>query len=128
MSIHQSTLVISGYRDYNNYHEFSQILDDYLLQNSHINKIIFGECKGTDTLAKRYCVTHGIRFEIYAADWSLGPKAGPLRNNRMLDQLQSADSTQKGHLLAFLSPLSKGTKQCVDEARRRGIMLTIVDL
>jgi hypothetical protein len=53
----------------------------------------------------------------YKADWSkLGLAAGPARNHQMLDQ-------QPDEVWAFHDDMgrSKGTRECVNEAARRGI-------
>ena len=47
--------------------------------------IIHGKAKrGADRLADEWAVVNWTGIEEYEADWSLGRKAGPLRNQRML--------------------------------------------
>lgn len=79
--------------------------------------IIHGAARGADTLAGD--VAGGLGFIVVPvpADWAkYGRAAGPIRNRQMLDM-------QPDLVIAFHHdlPNSKGTKDCVLEARRRGI-------
>ena len=57
-----------------------------------ITVLINGRCKvrgqdsGFDHLSRQWAIRHGIEVEDYPADWSLGRGAGPLRNQRMIDE------------------------------------------
>ena len=48
--------------------------------------LISGGCSGADTFAKDWADQTNIPSQIYKADWAVGPKAGPERNQRMLDE------------------------------------------
>ena len=48
--------------------------------------IIEGEAKGADTLAREAGEEYGFVVERYPADWSIGKKAGPIRNTQMLKE------------------------------------------
>ena len=49
--------------------------------------VIVGGARGADTMAAEWATARSIPCLIYMADWSgLGPKAGPIRNQRMLDE------------------------------------------
>jgi predicted Rossmann-fold nucleotide-binding protein len=49
--------------------------------------VIAGGARGADTLAAEWATERGIPTEIYVAEWGrLGRKAGPIRNQRMLDE------------------------------------------
>jgi hypothetical protein len=48
--------------------------------------VIAGGARGADTIAAEWAEHRGIPAEVYMADWErLGRKAGPIRNQRMLD-------------------------------------------
>lgn len=47
--------------------------------------IIHGGATGVDTTVHRLAGKMGFKIECYFADWSLGKKAGPLRNQKMID-------------------------------------------
>ena len=75
-----------------------------------------GAARGADSIADEW--KHlGVDVRPYPADWTRFRKsAGPIRNRQMLDD-------QPDLVVAFHDDLaaSKGTKDCVEEAARRGI-------
>lgn len=86
--------------------------------------LIHGAARGADTLggyvAERFC---GFKVEAYPADWNKYHRAaGPIRNRQMLDQKPDL-------VIAFHSDLatSKGTKDCVMEARKRKIPVEVIE-
>jgi hypothetical protein len=76
--------------------------------------------EGLDSIAYRVALTwvDGLRVDPpYVANWTkLGLNAGPIRNRTMLDQ-------RPDEVWAFHDDLanSRGTRDCVNEALRRGI-------
>ena len=70
---------------------------------------------GADKLADTIALERGLHVEGYPADWKThGKAAGPMRNQRMLDE---------GHpdlVLAFPLQGSKGTWDMVNRARKAG--------
>lgn len=85
-------------------------------------EVIEGGCHGADLLAAVEARKLGLKVTEVLADWTtLGLKAGPVRNRVMLD-------LKPALVLAFHANLdaSKGTKDCVGEARRRGIPVEII--
>lgn len=78
--------------------------------------VVHGECVkgGADILADEIATSLGMKTEPIPADWSLGKKAGPLRNQAMVDL--GADVC-----LAFPMPSSRGTFDCMARARAAGI-------
>jgi len=93
------------------------------LQELKPEVIIAGGARGADTTAALIASKElGIPAYIYPAQWNTyGRAAGPIRNREMLDQCPDL-------VLAFHSDLSKskGTADCVREARKRGIKVQIV--
>lgn len=115
-------ILISGYRDFNDYKIFSQALDQIITKLPKV-KLVFGDCRGTDTLAKQYAREHEITHIIYQADWkSYGKKADPIRNKKMIDY-------EKPDLgIFFISKKSKGTKQCLSYAQSKHLICYIISL
>src|SRR5438132_3829810 len=75
--------------------------------------VIHGASRGADTIAGKVAAELGFAVEAFPAEWSTqGKAAGPIRNRKMLD-------TSPDLVIAFHENLerSKGTKDCVDEAR-----------
>lgn len=48
--------------------------------------IIEGEARGADSIARDAAFSRMVPVEGFPADWSQGRKAGPLRNQQMLDE------------------------------------------
>jgi hypothetical protein len=90
--------------------------------------IVHGAADGGDMLIDRRARGQGMRTEphpLYSQDWDrVGRAAGPLRNIAMLD-----DERGCAYVLALRrgGETSKGTSQCMSEARRRGLPLLVLD-
>lgn len=77
--------------------------------------VVHGDCPtGADAIAQEFCEQTGIVTERHPADWSIGKKAGPLRNQEMVDLGAYV-------CLAFLLPSSRGTVDCIKRAKAAGI-------
>lgn len=111
-------VVIAGSRYFNDYHLFTDIVDEYLSEIKLKYRIIIlsGHCSGTDIMAERYAYEHSYQLEVFSANWSLGKKAGPLRNKEMIDKADMA--------IAFFSG-GRGTKSLIDFAKKKGIPLKV---
>ena len=70
-----------------------------------IGVLIQGGAPGADHLAAMWAVEHGITVETFLADWSVGRSAGPIRNQRMIDEGRPD--------MAFAFPGSRGTADMV---------------
>lgn len=111
-------VVIAGSRDFNDYKLFSSVVDNCLSRIRHEYDIIIlsGHCSGADMMAERYAQENGFELEVFPADWSLGRKAGPLRNKQMVDIADYA--------IAFPSG-GRGTQSLINFAKQKGIPTTI---
>lgn len=77
--------------------------------------VVHGHCPtGADACANQIAFEMNLQMEVYPADWSQGRKAGPLRNQHMVDL--GADVC-----LAFPLPNSRGTVDCMRRAHDAGI-------
>ena len=85
--------------------------------------VITGGASGADTLAHQLAQQRGLRTEVYPAQWATeGRRAGPLRNQRMLDSGVSA-------VYAFrLSGPSAGTDHMVRIAQAAHVPVRVVTL
>lgn len=91
------------------------------LQDFGYTEVIEGGAKGVDTIAREEALRMHFNVQHFPAQWDrYGKAAGPIRNRTMLDQ-------QPRLVLAFHHDISesKGTKDCVAEAKRRGITVII---
>jgi hypothetical protein len=107
-----------GDRDWNN-KEFIRNL--FIICENIIKKkliIIHGAARGADTLCGEVAKELGFEVRKYPAKWEeLGKKAGPIRNQEMLDK-ENPDM-----VFAFHNDIerSKGTKDMVKRAQKRNI-------
>ena len=84
--------------------------------------LIHGGCRGEDIMSEDYAKTRGWKVIRVDADWSLGLRAGPVRNRKMLDM--KPDKVIAFHLNIHHS---KGTRDCVKEAKRREIRIEMIN-
>lgn len=79
-------------------------------------RIIHGGARGLDALAGHWAALHQVEVKTYPADWkALGRKAGPIRNQQMLD------SEEIHFVLAF--PGGRGTADMVRRSRSHGLIV-----
>jgi len=84
---------------------------------------IVGGARGADTLAEDEARDRGITVERYDAEWEkYGRAAGPIRNQRMLDE------GQPDEVVAFHPNLSasKGTADMVRRTKKYGVPVEVV--
>lgn len=92
----------------------------YVLLEPEDCTLIHGDARGVDSSAKVNARAWGWHVEDFPADWSLGRKAGPMRNQRMLDE-------GKPHrVLAFWDGKSRGTLDMIRRAVKAGVPVRIV--
>jgi len=76
--------------------------------------VVHGGAGGADTLAHMWAKLNGVEARPYPADWTkLGPRAGPVRNQQMLD------AEKPDLVLAFEG--GRGTADMVRRARAAGV-------
>lgn len=79
-------VLVCGGRDYADRDTLYAALDR-LHAEHHFVVVIAGGARGADTLAAEWARKRGVACEVYMAEWDrLGRKAGPIRNQRMLDE------------------------------------------
>jgi len=121
-------LAIVGYRNYFNYAQFAQKVDCWRacheiagLQGGRLQEIVSGGAPGTDKMAERYAKEHDIPVKVFQANWKLhGASAGPRRNALIVERAT--------HVLAFLHPKSRGTRNTLRLARGAQKRIRVVKL
>ena len=81
--------------------------------------LVHGGATGADHHASGVALAFGVACEEHPADWTRGHRAGPERNQAMVDA--GADVC-----LAFPLPGSRGTWDCVKRANAAGIPVRII--
>lgn len=111
-------ILICGDRNYRDYWAIYDVISK-LDKNSII---IHGAAKGTDTIAGMIATKLGLAVIPVKAEWKkYGKAAGPIRNRIMLEMKPDL-------VIAFHNNIenSKGTKDCIEEAKKRGIEVTLI--
>lgn len=104
-------LLVCGGRGYRG--PVSRVLDE-MDETEEISVLISGGASGADKLALAWALHHGREAEVFPADWGkYGKRAGPIRNQRMLDE------GRPDLVLAF--PGGHGTEDMVEKAERAGV-------
>ena len=119
---HMFRVIVAGSRDFQNYlicdGYITHMLSEKLSRGEEI-VILSGHCRGADALGEHYARLHGLRLEIFEADFArYGPAAGPRRNRRMAG---SADA-----LIAFWDGKSAGTRNMIETARRCDLHIRVL--
>ena len=112
-------VLVCGSRFYSDYARVYQ----YLKSLEWVSQVVAGGCRGADALAVRAAKACGYPFREFPADWrKFGKAAGPIRNQRMLDE------GKPDLVLAFHEnpDESKGTKDMIRRARRQGIPVRLI--
>ena len=112
----EGRVLVCGGRDYADWGTLDSVLD---LVNPAV--VIHGAARGADSLAGRWArEMHGVTEEAFPADWDKhGKSAGPIRNQRMLDD------GKPDMVVAF--PGGAGTADMVRRSRAAGILVLRVE-
>jgi hypothetical protein len=79
-------VLVCGGRDYVDQAALNDVLDSLDLQ-APITQVIHGGARGADHMAGVWASGAGVWVRIFRADWGThGKAAGPIRNQRMLDE------------------------------------------
>ena len=111
-------VLVCGGRKFNDTGLMIGVLDRLHTEKS-FTVLIHGNARGADTIADAWASGRGVRREPYdvpQGEWDeLGKKAGPLRNQRMLDE------GKPDLVVAF--PGGAGTKDMVRRAVKAGVAI-----
>ena len=113
-------LIVAGGRDFANADLLARVLiamADVEYADYNIS-IVSGMARGADKLAYEFAKYHDIQCYEFPAEWSIGKRAGYMRNTKMG---QFADG-----LLAFYSGTT-GTKHMIEYMKSLGKPVTVVN-
>ena len=108
-------VIIAGGRDYHNYDTLLEAIEEAKFQ---IDVVVSGGAIGVDALGERYASEMNLPLAIFQADWQThGRAAGPIRNRKMSE---NADA-----LIALWDGQSKGTKNMIETATKKGLLVYV---
>jgi hypothetical protein len=112
-------VLVCGGRDFTD-----RALLEATLERLHFARVftvlIEGDAQGADRMAGDWAEAQGIEHVVFKADWDgLGAKAGPIRNQQMLDQ------GRPDLVVAF--PGRSGTRHMMRIARAAGVEVVEVN-
>jgi hypothetical protein len=108
-------VLVCGGRDFNNPRWLALTLDE-LSRGQKWQTLIEGGAKGADRQAREWAMARRIKVQTFEADWMRhGRAAGPIRNQRMLDE------GRPNLVVAF--PGGRGTHNMVSLAEAAGILV-----
>ena len=111
-------VLVCGGRGLDNQERVWQALNE-LDGEGVIDVVIEGGASGADALAFKWATVHSRGTLTFNADWSQGRKAGPLRNQKMLDD-------GKPDVVLAL-PGGPGTADMVRRARKANVKVIEVE-
>ena len=119
-SITKYKVIVAGCRDFADYELLKEKCDFYLQNQKPEDIVIVSDhASGADALGERYAQERGYETEVYPADWKTnGRAAGPIRNAQMASVAHA--------LIAFWDGKSRGTKNMIDTATKRGLKVAVV--
>jgi hypothetical protein len=128
------TILVTGGRTWSDFDRLTTTLDEAASRARGPVRLLVGDCPtGADQQARIWARRREVSAEVFRARWDEmevegKPRkaAGPLRNLELLDALDQAAGDRL--VFAFHEDLerSRGTRQCVAAARRRGYDVTLV--
>ena len=112
-------ILVAGSRNFDDKERLAQILAENVGAD---DTIVEGGAKGVDTMARQWAEARGINVVEITADWKkYGRAAGPKRNDAM-----TAFIAERGGKAIFIwDGESKGTKQCIQSARKKNISVSV---
>jgi hypothetical protein len=111
-------IAIVGSRTFNDYALLEKELNS-LRESVEIELIVSGGAKGADSLGQRYADSNKIPTKIFLPNWTLHGKAAGFIRNR--DIIENSD-----YCIAFWDGTSKGTLSSIELAKKKGILVKVV--
>ncbi|MDA8301927.1 MAG: DUF2493 domain-containing protein [Actinomycetota bacterium] len=107
-------VLVCGGRDFADYGWLAEVLDKLWQEAGGELLVMHGGACGADALAGSWAMSHKLPRLVFRAEWErYGRRAGPLRNQRMLDE------ARPDLVVAF--PGGRGTADMVARALRAGV-------
>jgi hypothetical protein len=117
-------LLVCGSRDIDHAYAY-ELIRDWIVDNGTVTSVVQGGCRGADRAAQNVARNLKLPCDTFSADWRLGKKAGPVRNEKMIRD------AKPDYCLALCNQIdlrdSRGTFDCVTRCRTHGVTVTVLD-
>ena len=114
-------IIIAGGRDFDDYSLLQSkclpIIERQMVNHDVI--IMSGHAKGADMLGERFAEEHGLKLEVYPADWKAHYRSAGFRRNEQMGNIANG-------LIAFWDGESHGTKHMIEYAKSKGFDVNVV--
>ncbi|GJG69378.1 hypothetical protein PRLR6025_28470 [Prevotella lacticifex] len=114
-------IIIAGGRDFDDYSLLQSkclpIIERQMVNHDVI--IMSGHAKGADMLGERFAEEHGLKLEVYPADWKAHYRSAGFRRNEQMGNIANG-------LIAFWDGESHGTKHMIEYAKSKGLDVNVV--
>lgn len=122
-------VIVTGSRNWTNKPLFVQYLLEVERRNQAIGLIVHGDAKGADELAEEFAIDNRICSITFGAEWDLlGKKAGPARNQRMLEWCLENKGGVSVVCVAYPHTDSKGTRDMIRRCEKEGIKTYVIGM
>lgn len=113
-------VIIAGSRTFNDYSLLKEVCEDFLIGFEDI-EIVCGMAIGADILGEEYAITKGYSIKRFFPNYEkYGSKKAPIMRNKEMANYGNI-------LIAFWDGISKGTSNMIQEARKRKLLVKIVN-
>jgi hypothetical protein len=111
-------VIIAGSRHLQDPHQVEAAL---AASDFTVSEVVSGACRGVDQLGEAWARARQIPVRCFPADWRLGRRAGPVRNETMIRYA----AAHGGALVAIWDGLSPGTAHSIRYARQLGLAVHV---
>ena len=112
-------ILVCGSRHLTDYEKMQEVMFQSFYPG---DVLIHGDARGADRLSEQVAQPY-IEIERYPADWEKhGKAAGPIINKQLLDE------GKPDKVIAFLAPDSRGTQNMIDQAKKAGVPVKIINV
>ena len=114
-------IIVAGSRIITDYNAVARAIE---ASGFAITEVVSGASRGVDGLGERWAREHDVPVRHFPADWKKhGRAAGPIRNRQMAEY--AAGDPGGGALIAIWDGASRGTKNMIEEAKTRRLMVQV---
>ena len=113
-------ILVCGSRDWTDFIRVQDIIREHANCPIYDTMIVHGGARGADRQAHLAAQRLKMQIKVYKANWDAqGKAAGPIRNQRMLDE------EKPDLVIAFHKDGSRGTQDMIDRATRAGVPVRV---